>query len=764
MSKLQITILLITGIVISFIVLVFLTVSPLTKYLIQKYDAEFTGREITLDGAYVNPFTGYIFLSNVKISELNNKGVFFSAKGISADFAMLKLFFKTFEINELSLDEPRGLIIQNKLKFNFDDLVERFTGDSDPTKDPVHFNLLNISIKKGKVFYIDEVTPIKYFISNVNIRSPGIWWNNDTINAAFSFNPGIGNGAANGDFTMEIKKLDYQMEIKADNYDLNFIGQYLNDITNYGTFSAGLDAALKVAGNFNNKLNITACGFLGINDFHFGKTTGDDYASFDKLSVSIIEMSPADRIFFYDSIVFQNPFFKFERYEHYDNIQKMFGVNGENIDFTIADEAKFNLVIEIGNYIKLISRNFFQSHYKLNKLAVYNGDFRFEDYSLSEKFSMALNPLTIIADSIDTSNKRVNISVKSGIKPFGDFSATISINPKDSGDFDLQYDIRKMPLAMFNPYTIAYTSFPLNRGTIEANGIWHVRNGIIKSDNHLLISNLRTNKRLKNKDANYIPVPLAMAFVRDANNLIDYEIPINGTLKNPKFKLKDILWDLVENIFVKPPTTPFRMKIKNIALEIENSFMLGWQMRKSVLVPDQEKFLEKLIDYLINNPEESIVVHPQWYAAREKEYILFFEARKKYFLYSSNKKEQSFNEQDSIQVDRMSVKDSLFVRYLNMQIKDPMLFTVHEKCNRLIGQDIVNSRFEQLKMEREENFLSYFKKKGVEKQIMITSGEDLHPYNGFSFFKIEYKSELPQSLVKAYRQMNEINEKKTGRK
>ena len=30
---------------------------------------------------------------------------------------------------------------------------------------------------------------------------------------------------------------------------------------------------------------------------------------------------------------------------------------------------------------------------------------------------------------------------------------------------------------MFNPYLITYTSFPLDRGTIELNGTWNVRNG-----------------------------------------------------------------------------------------------------------------------------------------------------------------------------------------------------------------------------------------------------------------------------------------------
>ena len=57
-------------------------------------------------------------------------------------------------------------------------------------------------------------------------------------------------------------------------------------------------------------------------------------------------------------------------------------------------------------------------------------------------------------------------------------------------------------------------------------------------------------------------------------------------------------------------------------------------MRQSSLLPEQEKFVNKMVDFLINNPDASIAVYPIQYAEKEKEYIEFFEAKKKYFLLS----------------------------------------------------------------------------------------------------------------------------------
>lgn len=759
-NKFKKTLFIVISTIIIIVAAVILFVSPITKYLVEKYDEKYTGRKITIDRAYVNPFTGYIHLNNPKIYELNSDSVFFSANGISGNIAILKLFLKTYEISELIIDHPRGIIIQDKKDFNFNDLIEKFSSKEkvDSTKAPVHFNILGIKINDGEFYYREKLFPINYFIKKVNFESTGKHWDADTITAQFSLLPGVGSGDMKGDFTINFKNKDYRFAVVTHKFDLNIIEQYLKELTNYGSFSANIDADMKATGNLKNEEDITAQGQVSINGFHFGKNPEDDYASFDKLALAMNEVSPKNHKYFFDSVSLSHPYLKYERYDYLDNLQTVFGKNGSNIAAAQADPARFNLIIEIANYIKVLSKNFFRSDYKINRLAIYKGDLKFNDYSTSEKFSVDLNPLSISADSIDKNNKRIDVYLKSGIKPYGYLSVALSINPKDTADFDLKYHLQKLPASMFNPYTITYTSFPLDRGTIEFNGKWNVRNGIIQSNNHLVIIDPRVSKRIRNKDTKWISMPLIMSFVRERGNVIDYEIPITGNLKNPKFHLNDVILDVLENIFVKPPTTPYRMEVKNIETKIEKYLTLKWKMRQNTIQPNQEKFIERMADFLVNNPDAVISVYPQQYAIKEKEYILFFEAKKKYYLVTNNKNVKSFNEADSEKVDKMSVKDSLFVHYLNRQINDSMIFTIQEKCAKIVNLDIVITKFKQLNREREKAFIFYFKKREVEKQIKIHTEKNVIPYNGFSFYKIEYKGQFPESLIKAYQQMDELNE------
>ncbi len=561
----------------------------------------------------------------------------------------------------------------------------------------------------------------------------------------------------NGDFTVNMKNLDYRFGVGVEAFDLEIIRQYIWELINYGMFHATLDAQVNATGNFNSQDSISVKGRLFLSDFHLGKTNEDAYVAFKKLSLIINELSPERNKYLFDSITLNSPYLKYEIFDSLDNVQALFGKKGKNVTDITQQSGRFNLVIEIGRYIKEISRNFFTSSFQIGTLGIYDGNFTFNDYSISEKFSIQASPLTIRADSVNRTNKRVGISLKSDIKPYGNAKIFISINPKDSGDFDLKYHLEKIPAAVFNPYLISVTSFPLDRGTLELNGLWNVRNSVIKSSNHILIIDPRVTKRVKNKDTKWIPMPLIMSLVRERGNVIDYEVPITGNLKNPKFHLRDVIADMIKNIFVKPVTTPYRMEVKEVEAEIEKSLTLRWGMNQRLLTHDQTEFVDNIAKFLKDHPKASLVVHPVEYETKEKEHILFYEAKKKYFLLVQKKQAKDFTEDDSLEISKMSVKDKGLVKYVGRGLSDTVMFTLQEKCLNFIGNKVVNKAFRDLVNQREKSFRSSFVKNGTESQVKIKASENRIPYNGFSFFKFDYPDGMDDKLRSAYEKMKQLN-------
>ncbi|MFM9983593.1 MAG: DUF748 domain-containing protein [Flavobacteriales bacterium] len=747
-------------------VVVLVMISPIVKYLIEKYDVKYTGREITLESATVNPFTGYVKLSDVIIYESQSDSIFLTSESISVDFALRKLFSGEYEIHDLKLDHPRGNIIQNQLEFNLDDIIQLFSADSiaDSTRTPTHFSIIGLSVVAGEFHYIEEITPIHYYIKEVNLESPGILWDNDTIAFEYDFLSGIGEGSMSGNLAINSNNLDYHIDVKAVKYDLQFVQQYLTEFTNYGTFKAYIDADLKTTGNFNDSENITALGYLALKDFHFGKNEGEDYASFEELEFMIDELSPKKQVYMFDTVALLKPYFKYEMYDYLDNLQTMFGEGGSNLEGASSEPSKFNLVVEIANYVQVLAKNSLRSNYQINRFSITEGNLKFNDYSYSEKFSIALSPFSVLADSINKNDRRVNLILKTGIEPFGNSRVDLSINPKDSSDFDIEYHFNGLPISMFNPYIISQTSFPVDRGTLEIHGTWNVRNGKINSKNHVVVIDPRTAKKIKNKDSKWLPVPLIMGFVRERGNVIDYEIPITGNLKDPKFHLRDVLIDLLLNIFIKPPTTGYALKIKKIESEIEKSFSIRWDLHSATITRKQDKFIQNISNFLRDNPNASITITPQIYTIKEKEYLLLYEAKKKFFISLHNRTTNSFSDSDSILVSKMSAKDSAFVKYLNKNAHDALVFTIQGKCAQLISAEFLDSKLTQLNKERKKQFLQLFKDDGTDNRVHFAESLSLVPYNGFSAYKIDYSGDFPEKITRAFEDLNELDDKEPRKK
>ncbi len=735
-------------------------ISPITKYLIEKYSEQYTGRKITMDWVYINVFTGSIHFNNLHIAESNGDSLFFSSESIDTDVALMKLFGGNYELTHLTIDHPKGTIIQNDKTFNFDDLIERFTSkDSliDLTAEPTHFSILDIKIIDGYFTYIEEVIPVNYSIKEVNIECTGYRWNVDTIAAVYSLLPATGPGKLSGESMFNLKNRDYRIGTRMQEFDMQLFEQYLRDLSNYGTFSAKLDANIYAHGNLQNAENITAMGSLALSDFHFGKSPNEDYASFKRLELVINELSPINHKYLFDSLWLNEPYINYERYDSLDNIQTIFGKGGSKIEASQANSST-NLILEIADYVKELARNFFQSVYQLNTLKIDKANIVYKDFTQRESFTMELDNLRFDADSIDKTHGWVNFNLKSKIKPYGNLDVKMDINPKDSSDFKLNYHFNEIPITMFNPFVISHTSYHLDRGSIELKGSWNVKNGIIQSDNHVLVIDPRVTKKSRSKDATWIPIPLVFAFIRERGNIIDYEIPITGDLKDPKFHLRDVIFDVLSNIFIKPPTTPYRLTVKNLETEIEESLEIKWPMNKTSLLPVQKRFIKKIADHLAKNPDVSITVTPEMNIEKEKEYILIFEAKKKYYTATSGLNKGEYDEDDVNAIDNISMNDPAFKKYIDKLVHDSLLFTMQSKFERIISNETVQKKLDQLMKEREQMFLAEFNEAGISGHVQIKKASTKTPFNWFTLYRIKYNGQLPEDLLKAYQKMNELND------
>jgi len=188
-------------------------------------------------------------------------------------------------------------------------------------------------------------------------------------------------------------------------------------------------------------------------------------------------------------------------------------------------------------------------------------------------------------------------------------------------------------------------------------------------------------------------------------------------------------------------------------------------MRQRELRNSQRHFIKTMARFLDENKTTSITVYSNEYSLKEKEQILFFEAKKKYFL-SSQGKEKSFTTEDSVAVNKMSIKDAAFMHLLKKGrgAGDTLMFTIQDKCNFYLANNLVNSEYEKLLRTRDNAFRAFFVKNGTMDRVKFKSNNDSIPFSGFSCYKIIYHGPIPESLQRAYREMHELNSEEPRKK
>lgn len=761
-TKLKSILIKISLVVFAIFLLVLIFLSPIVKYTVEKYDKTYLGREVLMDLPYINPFTGYIHLRNLKVYENESDSLFFYTKSVSVNIEMLQLLKKKFKTTKFALNGPHIQLLRKEGKFNFDDIIQRFSKDTTKiesvAKKNTEWNISGIEITNGLVNYEENRIPVKYFIKGLNVKTKTIGSSFDTLKTVFDFQSGPSFGTFKGVFNLNLKTIDYFTQLDIKQFDLSFFEYYVKDIANFASLSGVLNSKVEAFGNFKNAQDVTIKGFIGVEECHLGKNKTEDYASFKSFNLNIEKISPKNKIYKIDSISLYTPYFKYETYDNLDNIQMMFGKAGEKAKKQNGNKDKVNILFVIGEYVKKLSANFFKSDFQVKKIGIYNGILVYNDYSLKEKFHIKASPINLTVDSIERKEKWIDLKLTSGINSYGTVKCKLIINPLDSSDFKIDYHVKNVPVSIFNPYVFSYTSYPMDRGTIEVHGNWNVNNGLINSTNNLVIIDPRIGQKNKINGAKWLPLKVGMFFVRERGNVIDYEIPIKGNLNDPKFKFKDVVLDIITNIFVKPATTAYRYNVKNVETEIEKSLSISWELKENKLMDDSKIFLEKVALHLKENKDYKIVLTSMPHEEKEKEYIMMFQAKKRFLKHKGIIGGDVMSEDDSTLVDELSIKDSTFCKYIKDRVQDPLVFTVHERCEILLGASNINAMYKKLLHDRHKSVRSYFKIVGVSNQVKFaTATSHKIPYDGFSIYKLEYEGDVPADLIEAFQDINSLN-------
>ena len=125
---------------------------------------------------------------------------------------------------------------------------------------------------------------------------------------------------------------------------------------------------------------------------------------------------------------------------------------------------------------------------------------------------------------------------------------------------DIKAKATDLELAPLSPYAGKYAGYAIERGKLSMDVAYKIEpDGRLEARNQVVLNQLTFGDRIESKDATKLPVLLAVALLKDRNGVIDINLPVSGSVNDPKFSVGGIIVKVILNLLVKALTSPFAL-------------------------------------------------------------------------------------------------------------------------------------------------------------------------------------------------------------
>jgi Domain of Unknown Function (DUF748) len=196
---------------------------------------------------------------------------------------------------------------------------------------------------------------------------------------------------------------------------------------------------------------------------------------------------------------------------------------------------------------------------RIGKITLSKGNIDFSDFFVKPNYSANL---TNMAGSITelTPEKAGQLSLNGRIDGTGTLKIEGAINPLIRNLFlDLKADATDIDLPRLTPYSGKYIGYGIEKGKLSAKVAYKLENRQLSAENRVILDQLTFGDKVDSPTAMKLPILFAVALLKDRNGVIDIDMPIGGSLDDPKFSVSGLVLRMIGNLIVKVITSPFSL-------------------------------------------------------------------------------------------------------------------------------------------------------------------------------------------------------------
>ncbi len=196
---------------------------------------------------------------------------------------------------------------------------------------------------------------------------------------------------------------------------------------------------------------------------------------------------------------------------------------------------------------------------RIGGVKLVNGNVDFSDFFVKPNYSANLTGLDGQISRI-TPEQAGDLELRGRIDHTGAVQILGKVNPLADPIFlDLKAEASDIDLPRLSPYSSKYIGYGIEKGKLSARVTYKLENRLLTAENNIVLDQLTFGDKVDSPDALKLPVLFAVSLLKDRNGVIDVNLPISGSLDDPKFSIAGIVLRIIGNLIVKAVTAPFSL-------------------------------------------------------------------------------------------------------------------------------------------------------------------------------------------------------------
>jgi hypothetical protein len=240
----------------------------------------------------------------------------------------------------------------------------------------------------------------------------------------------------------------------------------------------------------------------------------------------------------------------------------------------------------------------------IGAIVISNNSASFTDRSLTPNVNMAVLEFGGTIAGISSSQlQHANIDLSAKVDGVGPVAISGTINPFSGTETnDLKITVKDVDLTPTSPYSGKFAGYRIAQGKLNLDLAYDIVGRKLKSENVITLDRFTFGDKVESPDATHLPVRLAIALLKDRNGQILLDVPVEGSLDDPKFRVGRVVMHTLLNILEKAATSPFSLLGALVGGGGEELSYQDFVPGGAVLLPANEKKLDSLVKALYERP------------------------------------------------------------------------------------------------------------------------------------------------------------------